>query len=153
MPTIYSRESAYLGAATLGYTRLDVYTSDSEWMFYVTAEYRTFTFKRLKKADSPETLTGQDLPVYDDYECQGILVSKGANLPSFAVGVVMTEDAVFFTLDPVGVRGNKAGYLDRIVDPQTDIVYEVAGVQRFNDPKVGGLGFYIVQMHRLELEE
>jgi hypothetical protein len=139
-----------VGTAVVGWTRVGVYTERWERLFAGNGAYKSLVWRRLKYLLAPDTELGYVFGGYDESAINGLIVEKGGNMPSFAWGIIVKKDAVLFTLDPVGVRGvSDDKYPDQVKDG--NIVYEVVNVDRHDDPNVGGLAFYLIQLNKLEL--
>jgi len=145
-----SRDPAYLGYMTLGSSRIGVYTDRWERLFRSNGAYRSFTWRRVKYINTPDSDTGYIFPSYDEESINGILIERGGPMPNFAFGMTVQQDAVLFTVDPVGKRGtDEKTYPDQIKDNET--VYEVKAVEKHSDPKRGGLAFYLIHLNKLAL--
>jgi hypothetical protein len=149
MTHVYSRYPDYVGTAVVGWTRVGVYTERWERLFAGTGAYRNFVWRKLKYMLPDDVVTGYKVPSYEETTCDGIMVQKGSSMPSFAWGVALLEDAVLFTLDPVGYRGTDESFADQVVDGES--TFEVSSVQKNLDSLKGGLAFYVVQLRKVSL--
>ena len=135
MPTMVARDPAYVGFCEVGHFRVGVYTQKWERLFLATASYRDLTLRVAGWATAHGT-TGIRHAVYTDEDINGILVERGGSMPRFAAGVAQRLDATLLTIDPIHLQ-------DAVFDDLSRHEYHVEGVERHNDPRVGGLAFYV----------
>jgi hypothetical protein len=102
---------------------------------------RTFT-RRIASFDViRDPISGHRIPTFIEAAIDGTLVEQSGDMPAFAAGLVMTQNAVFFTRDTVTE-------LDQIRDGTK--LYEVRQIEEKPD-KVGVLVYRACHLHRLEL--
>jgi hypothetical protein len=102
---------------------------------------RTFTRRIANFTVTRDSVTGHRVPTFTETSITGTLVEQFGDMPAFAVGVVMTQNAVLFTRDTV----NK---LDQIEDGSK--IFEVKEIEEKKD-KDGDLAYRACHLRRLEL--
>ena len=137
-----ARDPARFGQAKFGYARFSVYQDEYQKMF--NQLQRSITRRVANWNVDRDTTTGWREPEYDEQTINGILVEQSSDLPAFAAGVVMTGDAVLFTLDGVDV-------MDQIKDDPPLKYWEVISIEEYTHPKQGGFAYRVCHLHRLIL--
>jgi len=84
---------------------------------------RTFV-RRYPESYTRDPTSGHRLPVWTQCNIDGVLSERAGNVPSFSVGVVMTQDAVFYTRDTLDTH-------DQIIDD--DKTFEVLEIGEKRD--------------------